>query len=64
MPPRKFPKNLVVRTTQADDDSLHELASRFDLPLSQVARRALRVGIKFLDEIDFPGSTVEVKKPD
>jgi hypothetical protein len=53
---RKLEKILIVRLTEQDEDGLRLLASRFDLSFSEIARRALRVGTKFLNEIDFPGS--------
>jgi len=58
---RKFDKILIVRYGGQDEDGLRLLAERFDLPFSEVARRALRVGIKFLNEVEFPGSTTTVR---
>lgn len=54
--PRKFPKTLVVRYLETDDENLRQLAARLDLPFSEAARRALRLGSKFLSEVNFPGS--------
>jgi len=58
---RKFEKILIVRYGGQDEDGLRLLADRFDLPFSEVARRALRVGIKFFNEVDFPGSARTVR---
>jgi len=41
------------------------LAARLDLSLSEAIRRCMRLGAKFLDEVDFPGSetkSVESRK--
>lgn len=59
MQQHKFPRTLVIRFTEKDEDDLRALATRFDLGFSETARRALRVGTKFLREVNLPGSREE-----
>ena len=58
---KRFEKTLVVRVGGQDEDDLRLLASRLDLSFSEVARRALRIGAKLLDDVNFPGGARSVE---
>lgn len=58
---KRFDRIFVLRAKSVDDENLRQLATRLDVSLSEAMRRALRVGMKVLTNVDFPGSSSAVK---
>jgi hypothetical protein len=54
---KRFDKIIVFKDTTRDVDNLQQLARRLDLSFSETLRRAVRIGAKFLTQVDFPGSS-------
>jgi len=52
----KLKKIFMLRLTIDDASALDGAAARFDLNPSEIARRAIRVGLKEFRKIDIPGA--------
>ena len=50
------PLNVNFMVKEADRRRLYEVSERLSLSLSEVARRALRLGLEKFERVDFPGA--------
>lgn len=62
MKSKRFETSINVRVQNTDREKLAEVAERLRLEESEIARRALRVGLQFFKNVDLPGSEVEIGK--
>lgn len=53
---KRFETGLNIRLHRADRDELERVSERLGLEESEVARRALRLGLRTLNDITLPGS--------
>lgn len=57
--PRKLTAGQFIRLEPEDVIGLHEAAEKLDLPLAEITRRCLRLGIPILKNIALPGCKPE-----
>ena len=53
---KKFEAGLNLRLKKADRDELEKVAGRLKLDESEIARRALRLGLRLFRDVNIPGS--------
>lgn len=58
-PHRDFAASINVRLPAVDLQNLKSISERLDLETSEVARRALREGLKAFEDARLPGGTQE-----
>jgi len=58
---KKFEAGLNLRLKKADRDELEKVAGRLKLDESEIARRALRLGLRLFRDVNIPGSESEAR---
>jgi len=56
-PHRDLVESINVRLPTADMENLKAISAKLDLQTSEIARRAIREGLKTFDAAKLPGST-------
>lgn len=52
---------IIFRAPREDREAIKQVARRLNLNSSEVSRRAIRVGLRILDDTNVPGSRIELK---
>jgi hypothetical protein len=53
---------IIFRASREDKEAIKQVAHRLNLNSSEVSRRAVRVGLRILNDANMPGSRIELKK--
>lgn len=56
---KQFNKAVLLRLSLEDAKALEQTAERLNLRVSEIARRAIRVGVRSLNEVNLPGARME-----